>query len=235
MARVPAYERIRDALRVEISQLGPGGRLPSEVDLADRFGVTRVTVRNAVDGLVADGLVRREHGRGTFVQDGSARVRRLARLTAFSEDMAEQGIAIETTVLTQERQAASAEVAKALAVTERDPVAHIARLRSSGGQPIAFQQAWVPISICPALADESLGARSLYDTLEQRYGVRLRKAEQWIGAAAATSLQARHLGVRRGSPLLHTRRITYDDSGRRVEFALSWMRPEYELTALLER
>jgi GntR family transcriptional regulator len=225
VARVPAYERIRDALRIEIEQLGPGSRLPSETDMAERFGVTRVTVRNAVDGLVADGLVRREHGRGTFVQDGSARIRRLARLTSFSQDLAEQGLVVDTSVLVQETQLASAEIAKTLEIRPGDPVAHIVRLRSADGQPVAFQQAWVPISICPSLASEPLGKRSLYETIEHRYGVHLQKAEQWIGAAAATGMQAGHLGVRTGSPLLHTRRITYDDSGRRVELALSWMRP----------
>lgn len=235
MARVPAYERIRDALRIEIEHLAPGARLQSETDLAERFGVTRVTVRNAVDGLITDGLVRREHGRGTFVQDGSARVRRLARLTSFSQDLAEQGLVVDTTVLIQTEQPASVEVARALDISVGDAVVHIARLRSTDGEPVAFQQAWVPASICPSLAIEPLGKRSLYDTMEHRYGVRLRRAEQWISAAAATGLQAAHLGVRAGSPLLHTRRITFDESGRQVEFALSWMRSEYQLTALLER
>jgi GntR family transcriptional regulator len=235
VARVPAYERIRDTLRIEIKQLGPGGRLPSETDLAERFGVTRATVRNAVDGLIADGLVQREHGRGTFVQDGAARVRRLARLTSFTQDLAEQGLIVDTTVLVQEEQPASTEVAKALGIKSGDAVAHIERLRSTDGEPVAYQQAWVPIAICPSLALEPLGKRSLYEVFEQRYGVRLRKAEQWISAAAATRTQAGHLGVRAGSPLLHTRRITFDERGRRVELALSWTRPQYQLTALLER
>lgn len=235
MSRVPAYERIREALRIEIARLGPGGQLPSETDLATRFGVTRVTIRNAVDGLVADGLVRREHGRGTFVQDGVGRVRRLARLTSFSQDLAEQGLEADTSVLVQVRQRATPEVAKALGIEPGTDVAHLARLRSADGEPVAFQEAWLPLAIAPALPDEPLGKRSLYATLEGRYGVRLRKAEQWISATAATSAQAQHLGVRPGSPLLHTRRISYDDSGRRVELALSWMRPSYQLTALLER
>jgi GntR family transcriptional regulator len=235
VARVPAYERIRDALRIEARQLGPGARFPNETLLAERFGVTRATIRNAVDGLISEGLVVREHGRGTFVLDHSTATRRLSRLTSFTEDLAEQGLSVETTVLAQEEVKASADVAKALNLAQTERVAHIARLRATQGKPVAIQHAWVPVAICPSLALEPLVNGSLYETIERRHRIRLRRAEQWISAVAANAVQAGQLGIRRGSPLLQTRRITYDETGRRVELALSWMRPEYQLSALLER
>jgi GntR family transcriptional regulator len=235
VARLPAYERIRDALRIEALQLGAGGQLPSETHLAERFGVTRVTIRNAVGGLVSEGLVVREHGRGTFVLDGSTATRPLSRLTSFTEDLAEQGVSVETTVLAQEEVNASADVAKALNLGSSKRVVHIARVRATQGKPVAIQEAWIPVGVCPSLALEPLENGSLYATLERRHGIRLRRAEQWISAVAANRLQAAQLGVRTRSPLLQTRRLTYDETGRRVELALTWMRPEYQLSALLER
>lgn len=235
MARVPAYERIREALRVEADQLGPGGRLPGENALAERFGVTRVTVRHAIAGLAADGVVVREHGRGTFVLDGSRATRRLSRLTSLSEDLRGQGLNVETTILSRETTDASTEIAEGLDLGHGARVVCLERLRVSNGKPIAIQKAWVPVGICPSLAWEELENGSLYETLERRHGIRLKRAEQWMGAVAATREQAVLLGVRPGSPLLHTKRITVDDSGKRTEFALSWMRPEYQLSALLER
>ncbi len=235
MARVPAYERIRDALRLEAQRLGSGGRFQSETALAARFGVTRVTLRSAVDGLAAEGLVVREHGRGTFVLDGAHATRRLSRLTSFTEDLAEQGMRVETTVLAQEETAPPTEVADSLRLSPTDRVVYIARLRATQGKPVAIQHAWVPLGVCPSLALQPLENGSLYETMEQRHGVRLRRAEQWISAVAATAAQAAKLGVRRGSPLLQTRRISYDEAGGRVEYALTWMLPEYQLAAVLDR
>src|SRR4051794_5894871 len=101
MATVPAHKRIRDDLAAEIESgaLSARDRLPGESDLAARYGVTRMTVRQALSNLVAEGLLVRRRGVGTFVADNAAQRRKMSRLTGFSEDMRNRGRAIETRML----------------------------------------------------------------------------------------------------------------------------------------
>ncbi len=235
MQSIPAYERIREGLRMEFREAALGTKLPSETTLAKRYGVTRMTVRHAISFLASEGLVTREQGRGTFVAGLTRATRPLSALTSLSEDLRNQGLEPSTRVFAQEEIAATPQVARALALDIGAHVLHIARVRSVEERPVAIQHAWVPMGLCPTLAHESLENGSLYETLERRYGVRLRRAEQRISAVAATNEQTALLDVTKRSPLLHIERITVDDSGKRVEFALSWTRPEYELTAVLER
>ena len=235
MPRIPAYERIREAVRADARQLGAGGRLPSETTLAERFGVTRVTVRQALAGLEAEGTVVREHGRGTFVRDVSPTPRPLSRLTSFGQDIKGQGLDLETEVVSAEEVDPPQQVAEALAISSPGRSIYVCRLRRVGGRPLAVQKVWLPAAMFPGIVDQPFLNDSLYDTLERRYFVQLRRAEQQIGAVSATRELADLLDIPQRSPLLHIERLTFDESGRRIEFALSWTRPEYELSAVLER
>lgn len=235
MSQVPAYQQIRDALRAEMAKLPPGARIEGEAGLAQRYGVTRVTIRHALSGLVAEGLLVRQQGRGTFVLERPAAARPLSRLTSFSEDVSHLGVEISTTMLVQEEISPPSNIRHQLALDEGAHAIHLARVRAFDGQPVAIQHAWIPAGLCPSLAWEPLRNGSLYQTLEQRFGIRLVRAEQRISAVTATREQASLLKVKQRSPLLHIERRTFDASGRPVEYALSWTTPRYVLASVLER
>ena len=235
MPRIPAYERIRDVLRRELDGLPPRSRLPSETALAARFGVTRVTVRQALSGLALEGLVHREQGRGTFVREQPPARRSLSRLTSFSEDLGALGGEVGGRVLVSEERPAPPQIQAALKLTAQESAVHLLRVRYLRGLPVAIQEAWLPVRLFPDLAQQPLLNGSLYQTLERRYGIHLLRADEQISAVAATKEQAALLEISRRSPLLQLERKTFDERGNPIEYATSWTRPEYILTAVLVR
>jgi GntR family transcriptional regulator len=232
---IPAHQQIREALvsEIEAGLLDGGARLPGENQLATRFGVTRMTVRQALTGMVNDGMLVRRQGAGTFVVENAAKRRNMTRLTSFAEDMAEAG-PITTEVLSRQIVPAPVRVAKGLEVAEGEHVTHYARLRSADGQPMTVQYSWVRLDAFPDLWTVPLIDGSLYATLREQ-GVELRSAEQRVAAEPATEERARLLGIPEGTPVLRVERVARDGRNLPVEFARSWMRPGVEITTHIER
>jgi GntR family transcriptional regulator len=235
MRNLPAYRRIYEDLagRIESGELRPESRMPGDVALAERYGVSRMTVRQALAALVDRSLVQRRQGVGTFVSGDKPDRRSLNRLTSFTEDMS--GQKLSTRILAQQVMAPPAEIAQSLALGKGAHVVFVARVRSVGGTPRSMHHSYLPYGEFPSLDRESLVNGSLYRTLEQIYNTRPRRADQRIRAVAAGRDLAKHLEVAARSPLLQTERLTFDERGVRIEFARSWMRPDLELTIHLER
>ncbi len=211
----PHYRQIEQALRERIATLSPGERLPSDTDLCAEFGVSRMTARNAMQRLAADGLITREPGRGSFVATPLAH-RRANRLMTFSREMQRAGRVPSSRVLTRVIRPASDLEATSLGIPARQPVVHLRRLRLADGEPIALETTALIGACASAVLTADLARGSLHETLG-RAGFRLRRGTGTIAAAAATSDDARHLGMRVGEPLLVERRVIEDDDGRRVE------------------
>jgi GntR family transcriptional regulator len=232
----PAHERIRNDLAAAIKsgQLAPDDRLPSEAELAARYGVARMTVRQALTGLVNDGLVVRRQGVGTFVVDHALR-RNIGRLSGLTEDMRADGRVVQTRMLAQRIVPAPADVAASLGLAPEAHVIHLARVRIVDDEPMIVQHSWVPYELFPELWSEPLIEDSLYSTLRARYDVTLRRADQRIAAEPATKELALLLAVRPGAPLLRIERVTRDDRNTAIEFARSWTRPGFEVTTSIER
>ena len=237
MRNLPAYRRIYEdlAARIRSGELKPESRLPGDLELAERYGVARMTVRQAVAGLVDQSLVERKHGVGTFVSGDSAGRRSLNRLTSFSEDMRGSGQELTTDILAQATVAPTPEIAKQLALAKGAQVVFVARVRKIDRTPRSMHHSYLPYGEFPSLDREPLVQGSLYKTLDQVYDVRPRRADQGIRAVAATRDVARHLEVPVRSPVLQTERLTIDERNIRIEYARSWMRPDLELTIHLER
>lgn len=237
MASIPAHQQIRDELIAEIDSglLGPGARLPGENALAGRFGVTRMTVRQALAAMVNDGLLVRRQGVGTFVAHDAARRRNMTRLTGFREDMRNDGSSVDTRMLVQEIRPAAAEVATSLGLQEGAHVTLVERLRLVGRLPVVIQRSWIPYDRCPELWREPLVDGSLYATLQARWAIELRRADQSFSAVEASGEQAELLDVAPGAPLLRVERLTLDDANVPVEVAQSWMRPGFVITTHIER
>ena len=237
MAQVPAYERIREDLAAQIASglFAASGRIPSETELADRYGVTRMTVRNAIGRLVEDGLLVRRHGAGTFVVDRPPVHRAHNELMSFTKEMEAQGYRVTTRVLANRVEPdVPSEVAEALQMKGDEPAISVRRLRYVDDHPVALQESWLPYGRCPALVRHELVNGSLYETLYRLCRIVLRHAEERIAAVAATPAQARLLETRRGVPLLQIERWTFDNENRPVEFVRSVNRHEYWLGIRLE-
>lgn len=213
---VPLYYQLARQLERSILRGGlpPGSRLDNESVLADRLGLSRPTVRQAIAFLVDKGLLVRKRGVGTQVVQ--SKVRRSIELSSLYDDLARDQRGPRTDVLVDEVVAASAVVASALGLPPRTPVVHLERLRYAEGQPLALLRNWLPPGIAPLTA-EALAARGLYELLRGA-GVHMRVASQVIGARSAKAAEARLLGEQRGAPLLTMTRMTYDDSGAAVEY-----------------
>ncbi|MER8006847.1 GntR family transcriptional regulator [Streptomyces sp. NPDC094149] len=237
MARLPMYEVIYRDLERQLScgTLKPGDRLPSEGDMADRYGVSRMTVRQAVGRLTDERRLIRRRGAGTFVAEHQATFRKVHTLGPFSEDIGRGDAAIDTLVHVRQIADAPQEVSDRLGLKPRQKVIRLLRVRVVDGRPAAIQDSWIPYGLAPALADEELLGGSLYRTLADRFGIRLSWAEQEVSAAAADAEQAALLQVPPGTPLIAITRLAHSDGAGPVEFAHSWSRPEFPLLIRLER
>jgi DNA-binding GntR family transcriptional regulator len=212
---IPLYFQVAEqfAAAIQRGDLGPGDRLDSELQLADRLGLSRPTVRQAIQHLVDKGLIVRRRGVGTQVVRGQ--VRRAVELTSLYDDLLRAGQRPTTSVLELTTEPATVDVAEALDLAAGAPVHHLRRLRFADGEPLAVMQNWLPADLV-ALSIEALQDRGLYAILRAA-GMQIRGAHQRIGARAASAAEAQMLAERRGAPLLTMTRTAYDDRGRFVE------------------
>jgi len=217
----PKHEQLRLILeRYCTQQLSPGDMLPSERQLCDEYSVSRITVREAVGQLVADGLLVRVHGKGTFV--AARQVRSQLHLASFHEDMRKLGLAPSTAVLSAKEEALPGDSAAALRADARDMGYHIRRLRLAGGLPMSIDDSWFAARRLPGLLTHDLSA-SLYELLEREYALVIDQAEQTVGAQQADTAIAALLGIDVGAPVLAFDRISFSNA-QPVEHTRSYYR-----------
>lgn len=212
---VPHWRRIELSLRARIDALAPGDALPSDADLCREFGVSRMTARNAMARLVDDGLVVRVSGSGSFVAEPPAH-RRADRLLTFSHEMRRRGRRPSSRLLVREIRPSSPAEAASLGIRASEPVLVLRRLRCADDEPIALETAVLIAGVATDVLTADVERGSLHEVLA-RAGWHLRRGTATISAAAATSEDARLLGLRRGDPLLVECRVIADAHGRRVE------------------
>jgi GntR family transcriptional regulator len=200
--RALKHVQVREYVRALVSGGAPGTPAPSERELVQRFGVARMTVRQAMDALVVEGLLERIPGRGTFV----ARPRRVpSRVTGFTEEMTRRGMLAESQTLLARREQAGPGVARALNVSEGDAVIHWRRLRRADAVPTCIEDAYLNEVLIPGFLQSGMPT-SLYDALAAR-GLRPSWAEDSITADAASDDEATLLEIAPGTPVLrHSRR-----------------------------
>lgn len=211
--------RISDAITA--GRLVPGDSLPAEREMASMTGLSRVTIRNAVQALVVSGQLVQRRGSGTFVAPKLERLEQaLSLLTSFTEDMARRGRAVDSHWLSRRIDAPAPEEVMALGLGAGDRVARLERVRRSDGVPLAIERASIPASVLP---DPDMVQASLYALLET-LGSRPVRAVQRISAANLSARDAALLDVSPGSAGLKIERIGYLSSGRVVEFTRSLYR-----------
>lgn len=213
---VPLYYQVATRLQqlIEDGAIPVGSRLENEVELAERLGVSRPTMRRAIAYLVERGMLVRKRGVGTRIVH--PKVRRPVELTSLYDDLVKSGQAPRTEVRRLEVRRAPDRIAEALGVPAGLDVTWIERLRHAGGEPLAIMHNAVPLDLLPLCA-EDLAERGLYQLLRAAGHVP-RMASQTVGAKSATAAEARLLGDSRGAPMLTMERTAWDASGRAVEY-----------------
>lgn len=232
---VPLYYQVSQQIEDAIGDgaLRPGFRFENEIALADQLGLSRPTMRRAIQELVDKGLLVRKRGVGTQVVHGQ--VRRELALTSLYDDLDRTGRAPRTQVLLNVVEPAPAAVAEELGLPLDAPVRRLERLRLAGDEPLALLRNWLPDDVL-APTDDQLQQHGLYQLIRSS-GTHLQVARQRIGARSATTAEARLLGERRNAALLTMRRTAYADSGKPIELGDHVYRPDsyaFEVT-LVER
>ena len=216
----PLYLQIKALLEksLEVREWGPGTAIPSEIELAGRFGVSQGTVRKAIDALAADNLVVRRQGKGTFVathteeQASSFRFLRIRHNDGHDEYPASRLVDIK-------RGKAGADAARLLELAPGDAVLILRRVLEWGGEPVVLDEITLPAALFRGLTRARYDAYhgSMYGLFETQFGVRMLKAREHVSAIAADAVSARVLGVAVGAPLLAVDRVTLTYGDRPVE------------------
>jgi GntR family transcriptional regulator len=219
---VPRYYQLQEIIRERIrsGEWTPGSLIPSERELCERYGISRMTARQAISGLEVEGLLYREQGKGTFVGQPVI-AQQLLRLTGFTEDMAARKSKPGARVLSAEMWPADDETAERLCIRAGQPVYRLRRLRLADGEPLAVELTRVSFIGCERLLHYDLGQESLYHLLEGTFDIPLLEADEELQAELATEDEPELLQVAPGTPVLRTRRVMFTRRNHPVEYATS--------------
>ncbi|HEV2580056.1 MAG TPA: GntR family transcriptional regulator [Ktedonobacteraceae bacterium] len=224
---VPLYHQLKQVLREQIERgdYRPGDRLPSEPELIRQYGISRITVRQALDELEAEGLIVRRHGKGTYVAERRIE-HELVRLTDFMEDMQQASQHPSSRVLAFVHEPASPPIASALHLKEKTEVVRVDRLRLADERPMACDTTWLPLRFGTLLVGIDLTQETIYHLLETRYAIPVVSGTFSITATTATNHQADLLEMPAGDALLLIQRISYTTGGEPVYVQDRYYRPD---------
>lgn len=217
---LPRYFQLKEIMRERIrsGEWKPGELIPSERELSEKYGISRMTARQAITELVNEGLFYREQGKGTFVSQRKI-TQQLIHLTGFTEDIRARGQRPGTKVLSATMHPADEETAEKLRINPGTPIFRLQRLRLADDEPLAIELSQISFKGCEGLLEEDLENNSLYRLLEAKYGLALMEADQELEAGLTGSEEAQLLKISVARPVLFTRRITYTDRNQPIEYA----------------
>jgi len=222
---LPLYYQIKQNLRelVESGKFSPGDSLPAEADMGSHYGVSRLTVRQAVGELVREGLLVRERGRGTFVARPKTTIT-MTRSTGFSERIRESGQSPSSRVLIFEVIPAPANIAENLLVGVNQPVYKLSRLRSVNAEVQMIETTYLSQDRFPGLEHFDFSKVSLYSTLAERFNCLVLAADEVFEPVLLTAYEASLLNAKTRSAALLLETIAFDQSGNQVEYTRSIVR-----------
>jgi GntR family transcriptional regulator len=218
-SKLPIYHQLYELLRSNIvrGEWQPGHMLPSESELIEQYEVSRITVRQALEALVNDGLIYRQRGRGTFVAHPTVE-QGLSRIISFTEDMRQRGFKPGTEVLFRGSVPASPEIAQQLQVEPGEELVRIERLRLADVEPMSIEESHLVHRYCPGVLQHDYSEYPLRQILEDDYGIRLVRAKQVIRAVSTSAKLAKKLSISAGAALLYIERVSYSAENVPIEF-----------------
>jgi GntR family transcriptional regulator len=234
---VPRYHQLKEILekRIQSGEFQPGDQFPTEEDLCQEYGLSRGTVRRAINILADEGRLRREQGRGTFVTQSSLSPV-FFRLADFAEDMQRRGLVPSTRVLRLRLMPASEEIAGRLQIPVGEEVIESTRLRLANGRPMAYEVRYLAHKLCPQLMVDDLERESVHSLLIDKYNIPLIRACHTIEARVLSEEEARLLEVEPGSAGFFVDRVTHTTHDRPVTWYRTLYRgDEYRFTAEFQR
>jgi GntR family transcriptional regulator len=227
---VTKQDDTRDRVLDLVESLQVGQAIPSERQLTLDLGVSRLTIRAALDELVRDGYLDRRHGSGTYVTE--PKIAQPLTLTSFSEDMRRRGMVPGSRTLELATTSAGARLAHRLQVSPAERLVRVKRLRLADAQPMAMEVLHIPEALVPGLTKADLEDRSFYDLLGERYGIVIVSGTQSIEPTVTNEEESEVLGVPLHTPAFLFERTTVSESGRIIEFVRSIYRGDrYRLVA----
>lgn len=213
---IPLYFQLKEKIKEKIvnGELEPGDLIPSERELSEKYNISRPTIRQALQGLVNEGLLYREKGRGTFVAKPKIKYGFIQKFTTFYDDMQKKGYTLKTKVISQEVKKATSRVANKLDINKNDKVIFLERIRYiEETEPIVWVMNFIPYELCPGLINEELKDKSLYHVLDEKYNITYHKAEITLEPVIAEKIDAEILKVEEGSPIHLMENVTYNKEG----------------------
>lgn len=224
----PLYLQLVDILEVKIREtMEPNEKLFSERELTQVYGVSRITVRLALQELEKRGLVYKKHGKGTYVSEITEPAVDLSAAYSFTEQMRKMGKVPKTVILSFETVEATDYIASHLQLNEGEPVFELERLRLADGIPMMLERTYVPAMLFNGLSEENLAHRPLYEIFAEDYNQVIRLAEEEFYASIALDNEAELLHIKSGGPVLHLLRKTYNDKNLLIEFTFSIARADH--------
>jgi GntR family transcriptional regulator len=222
---VPLYSQLRELLRRRIADgvYKSHQQMPSENEMVALFGVSRITIRQALNDLQKEGLIFKIHGKGTFVSKTKA-VHSLTRLQGLGEALSGSGHQIQSRVLGHRILRADQQVAARLALSERDEVMEIRRVRLADSEPISYDITYLPQALGHRVVREDLQRRDIFAILESDFGMVLGNAELHIEAVTADAVVADALGLASGAAVLRIQRLTYTANHVPLDFEFLFYR-----------
>ncbi len=218
----PVYIQIRDILtdKIKSGEFINGSQLPSERELSDKYGVSRMTARNALTQLVDSGYAYRLIGKGTFVSYPNIE-RDFIKLSGFSQMLKSKGIKPSNKIVKSGVIEANKKIALLLETTIGTKVYEIVRIRYGNNIPLALEHSYLPINLFENLLKYDFEKQSLYEVIEEKYKYRLKYSKQWIKITTLNKSESEILNVKQNTPAFLLESISYDMDEKAVEATLS--------------
>lgn len=221
----PIHVQLENLIRDKIAQgeFQVGSPLPSERRLAEIYGISRLTVRAALQNLQKEGLVTAQHGKGYFVQNSKIRIN-FSVLMGFGAQLKEQGVLHSSRVLEAQKILSGYELSKAFCVSQGTPLFHLTRVRLANGHPIMVDDTFFPYDLIPNVEEYDFSTTSFYETLD-RNGVFLEQAQQFLSVFTLYGECASVLELPDASPVFRINHRVYDPTGKLVDYTFSYVNP----------
>lgn len=219
----PIYMQLRELVytKIEDGEYAPGTAIPSENEFAEMYGINRLTVRNAIDALVKDGILKRVQGKGVYVM--AKYERDLEDLGGFSQTMTDKSVKSGKKILLRGQRRAGAKYASILNIDENDQIYYIKRLDYANDEPIAIQEIFIPYSLIPNVEDVDISVFSMFE-LYRFYGIEPTRAWQTLDLVKVAQSDARLININKEQSVFLFSCTTYDQNNRVIEYSKSYTR-----------